>query len=496
MERNITLGATQLGSFVAGFLRDAGYLPTLHVIEIGARIVDAGRGSGPAEPFHTLAGAKVIAFDPDARACEEINGFSDHFAAEIHAWPYALGGHCGKQLLYETRHPMSSSLYPPNEALLRHYVDLEVMYPSERYEIDVITLDAFMEREGMEDVDFIKADVHGSELDIFGAATKAMPQLVGVCIEVMWAPLYKSQPLFGEVDTFLRSYGLQMHHFFGMGGRHIKNTVIHGEAQALWSDAIYFPDMDTVEVLPGEKLLKLAVMAGMYNALDLAQHALRRHDEVTGSALLPGFVEAFVERFMNNGQAVPQEQSTGTALQTEGPRRLHIGGREAHPDWEVMDALPGEHVDHVGNAADLSRFADGTFDALYASHVLEHFGYQQELPQVLREWQRVLAPGGTLYISVPDLEALCSLFTSGDLSPDDRFMAMRMIFGGQTTDYDFHKAGYDEGILRGFLTEAGFVDIRKVENFDLFQDTSTMAFHGKPVSLNMVARKPYSHDEH
>jgi len=45
-------------------------------------------------------------------------------------------------------------------------------------------------------------------------------------------------------------------------------------------------------------------------------------------------------------------------------RRLHIGGTVAKEGWEVLNANPASYVDHVGNANDLSRFPDGTFDAI------------------------------------------------------------------------------------------------------------------------------------
>ena len=87
-------------------------------------------------------------------------------------------------------------------------------------------------------------------------------------------------------------------------------------------------------------------------------------------------------------------------------RRLHIGAGRASPGWEVLEIRPGSHVDHVGDAGDLARFDDATFETLYASHVLEHFDYQGGLQRALTEWHRVLVPGGTLLISVPDLEVL------------------------------------------------------------------------------------------
>src|SRR5262245_28797659 len=110
-------------------------------------------------------------------------------------------------------------------------------------------------------------------------------------------------------------------------------------------------------------------------------------------------------------------------------RRLHLGGLVRVAGWEVFNAVPGPHVDHVGDAGDLSRFAEGTFAALYASHLLEHFDYKDALDAVLREWRRVLAPGGTLHLSVPDLDTLCALFLDrGRFSVTERFHIMRMMF--------------------------------------------------------------------
>ncbi len=175
---------------------------------------------------------------------------------------------------------------------------------------------------------------------------------------------------------------------------------------------------------------------------------------------------------------------------TSAVRKLHIGGQVKHPEWEIMDANDSNIVDHIGNANDLTKFKDNTFEALYSSHVLEHFSYHLELPQVLAEWYRVIKPGGTVYASVPNLDILCELFLNKtELSSDDRFLVMRMMYGGQIDAYDFHKIGYDPEILAHFLGKAGFKNIRKVENFGLFNDTSNMEFAGKRISLNLIAEK-------
>lgn len=171
-------------------------------------------------------------------------------------------------------------------------------------------------------------------------------------------------------------------------------------------------------------------------------------------------------------------------------RKLHIGGTVRAPGWEVLNINPGAHVDHVGNANDLTRFADGTFLALYASHTLEHFDYSGELEHTLTEWARVLVPGGTLYLSVPDLETLAKLLlVREDLSISERFLVMRMMFGGHVDEHDYHLVGLNEEFLGYFLSRTGFPAFRRVPSLGLFQDTSELRLKGIPISLNVVATK-------
>lgn len=171
-------------------------------------------------------------------------------------------------------------------------------------------------------------------------------------------------------------------------------------------------------------------------------------------------------------------------------RRLHIGGKVRLPGWEVLNAIPDEAVDHVGDARDLSRFADNTFGVIYASHIVEHFDYMGELEATLREWLRVLAPGGQIGISVPDLEVLSRLFVEPGLAFDERFMIMRMMFGGHVNEYDHHKVGLSHDLLTGYLMLAGFTDIKRVDTFDICNDASKAVFKDVPISLNMTATKP------
>ena len=66
---------------------------------------------------------------------------------------------------------------------------------------------------------------------------------------------------------------------------------------------------------------------------------------------------------------------------------------------------------------------------------------------------------------------------------------MRMIFGGQIDEFDFHYFGWNMPLLEAFFKEAGFKKFERVKSFSLFNDTSEFSFDGIPISLNVIAYK-------
>lgn len=172
------------------------------------------------------------------------------------------------------------------------------------------------------------------------------------------------------------------------------------------------------------------------------------------------------------------------------PLRINIGGTESREGWRILNIEAGENVDYVGECHDLGRFADGEVAEIYASHVHEHLSHNRQFIAALRECHRVLAPGGRLRMSVPDLETLARLFVHPALDAPQRYEVMKMIFGGQLDPHDFHKIGLSWPLLEPLLRQAGFGTVRRVAGFDLFaNDCSSIAFCGVPISLNVEAVK-------
>ncbi len=177
--------------------------------------------------------------------------------------------------------------------------------------------------------------------------------------------------------------------------------------------------------------------------------------------------------------------------------KLHIGGQEPHPDWKIVDIEERPEVDFVGDAADLSQFEDNSVEAIYASHVLEHFHHSlnNELLVTLSEWHRVLEPGGKLFISVPNLQTLCWLYLNPNLMAFERLHLMSIMFGGQTNEFDVHRVGFDFETLAIYLEEVGFEEYEELTEFNLFKDCSSLRIMDTLISLNMAATKTVDEDE-
>lgn len=146
-------------------------------------------------------------------------------------------------------------------------------------------------------------------------------------------------------------------------------------------------------------------------------------------------------------------------LLSQPARKLHLGcGRKYIPGFFHVDAYGHPNVDVQGPVEKLDFAPDCSIDLIYAAHVLEHFG-RHEVDGVLKEWNRVLKPGGVLRLSVPDYVACAKLLIDGRLGRGiDEILGLMV--GGQRDAHDYHKMIFDEPSLIARLKAAGFSSTR------------------------------------
>lgn len=91
-------------------------------------------------------------------------------------------------------------------------------------------------------------------------------------------------------------------------------------------------------------------------------------------------------------------------------RYLNLGcGERFHPEWVNLDLHPSKpSVQSWDLQADLP-FPEASFNVVYHSHLLEHFSKADGL-RLLERCRRVLRPGGTIRVVVPDLECIVQLY--------------------------------------------------------------------------------------
>lgn len=164
-----------------------------------------------------------------------------------------------------------------------------------------------------------------------------------------------------------------------------------------------------------------------------------------------------------------------------GPNSLH--GCFRGPGWRELrlDLDPGVKPDVLGSVTDLrGLFADGTFDAVWSSHNIEHL-YDHEVGPALGEFHRVLKPDGFAVITCPDLECVAELLIERGLdgkaydAPIGPITVHDMLFGhggsvAAGNGLMAHRTGFTQERLGFRATGAGFVDVRvgRGSGFDLW----------------------------
>jgi FkbM family methyltransferase len=237
----------------------------INVVDIGANPID---GTPPYKGLLDRGYISLIGFEPQKEALKKLNiqkGPDEKYL------PYAVGDGTGKILYLCQAEGMTSTL-EPNFELLNHFQG----YPDwakvkQKLNIDTYRLDDIDE---VPPIDWLKIDIQGGELAVFKNAEEKLKNCLVIQTEVNFIPLYKDQPLFAEIDQWMRAHGFMLHTLLEQRIRLfapmvINNQIHQGINQLTTADAVYIKDFSNIK--DNDRLLKLAcIMHEAYGSYDLS----------------------------------------------------------------------------------------------------------------------------------------------------------------------------------------------------------------------------------
>lgn len=238
---------------------------------------DVGARWGMGEPWNSFRDViGLVSFEPDK---EEFDSLVKKQLLDDILYPFALFSESRELPLNLTRSRGCSSLYRPNHEFLKYYPDSQRFDVEDTVMVQTASLDSLYMTKIVSGIDFIKIDVQGAELDILRGGEKFLrDNILGIEVEVEFHSMYENQPLFSDVDIFVReSLGLHIQDLRKTYWKFREGTYVSTtKGQLIFGDALYFRSPQDIlswcsrfETRQASEKLQLACLMGIvYGYLD------------------------------------------------------------------------------------------------------------------------------------------------------------------------------------------------------------------------------------
>jgi FkbM family methyltransferase len=258
------------------------------VVDIGANPID---GDPPYADLLAAGLCTVVGFEPQPEALAALRAAAGPHERYL---PYAVGDGGEHELRVTWMNGMTSLLEPDPArlAVLNEFSRYGKVV--RRVPISTVRLDDIPDLGPM---DLLKIDIQGSELSVFRHGRRVLAGAVAVHTEVSFLPLYRDQPLFGDVDAELRAQGFMFHAFAAVKRWPIAPAVFDGDLfaahqQVIEADVVYVRDVARLDLLDADQVRQLAVIAHhVYRSPDLVVRCLT--ELVTRNAVDEHIVPAY-----------------------------------------------------------------------------------------------------------------------------------------------------------------------------------------------------------
>ena len=285
---------------------DALSFAALTAVEVPIKIVDVGANpiDGPAPYASCLrhGAVELVGFEPNRDALARLDSLKG--PGEVYL-SHAVGDG-RRHALHVCQAPGMTSLLKPDATVL----DLFHGFPEWGRVVDIVPvqtvrLDDVAETAGL---DLLKIDIQGAELMVFRNALDRLDDATVIQTEVEFLPLYEGQPLFSEVEQFLRAAGFMLHRFVQTASRIVRPLTVPGDpyaglGQLVWADAVFIKDVSRLGRLSDRQLLAMSrILHEGYRAIDIVVRLLAAYDARHATQLQATYIGA-LQRETLAGQA-------------------------------------------------------------------------------------------------------------------------------------------------------------------------------------------------
>ncbi len=216
-------------------------------------------------------------FDPNQEECSRLAALPMKFRSVTYH-PYAVAGHDGPATLYLTKSKYCYSLLKPDTEWLRRFSFYELLELVGEEPVSVVKLSSIKEFQNV-DLDILKIDAQGMELEILSGAGKLLDDAIYVETESGFTPNYIKESTQAQVDEYMRSKGFLLFDLilYRVPQNNAFKDANPTRAQLLWSESVWLRDYislyKTNRLIPGKninrvKALKSLVICAVQGCVD------------------------------------------------------------------------------------------------------------------------------------------------------------------------------------------------------------------------------------
>tara|TARA_R110002049_G_scaffold219653_2_gene391344 strand:+ start:720 stop:1628 length:909 start_codon:yes stop_codon:yes gene_type:complete len=239
-------------------------------------LFDIGAADGQPSQWNLIKNKVIVGFEPESIA---FNRLIEDSPTGYIFFNSAVGKCSEIRKLNLTKKRQCSSFLPPNTEFLSHFKNPDRFIVEETIDLNIESLDTICTANNIFP-DFLKIDTQGFELEILkGCEEFCFENLLGLDIEVCFQEIYLGQPLFSDIDRFLRSKGFYLADIeLIRHNRNFDEYQLTDSSELFFGNAFYLKDVKS-ENWNESLIIKAAILSAAYGyegySLDLLRSKMK-----------------------------------------------------------------------------------------------------------------------------------------------------------------------------------------------------------------------------